>query len=153
MLKYRHFKSVVMVFRRQYEQYAQLKYSDTTERKVEIRDIESMEAFKEGIPEIVLPYTVNVSVSYWTNERLGFGLLGIYAYVPELGARAMFEKDITADTPAHIDSFVENFANTSVELSQKSTRNRPALRAELAGELKEKLRDATKGAIEELVIG
>lgn len=142
-----------MVFRRQYEQYMQLKYSDTTERKVEIRDIESMEAFKEGIPEIVLPYTVSVGVSYWTNERLGIGLLGIYTYVPELGARAMLEKDITADTPAHIDSFVDNLANTAVELSQKSTGNRHAMRQELAGELKEKLKCAAKGAIEELIVG
>ncbi len=89
------------VFRRQ---YAQLKYSDTTERKVEIRDADSMEAF-------------------------------------------------TAETPAHIDALVNNLVNTSVELSQKSTRNGPALRAELAGELKEKLRDATRSGIEELIVG
>lgn len=142
-----------MVSRRQYEQYMQLEYSGITERKVEIRDIESMEAFKEGIPEIVLPYTVRVGVGRWSNERLGIELLGIYVHVPELGARAMLEKDITADTPAHIDSFVDNLANTAVELSQKSARNRHALRQELAGELKEKLKCAAKGAIEELIVG
>lgn len=135
-----------MVFRRQ---YAQLKYSDTTERKVEIRDTESMEAFKEGIPEIVLPYTVKVGVGYWSNN----GLLEIYAEVSELGARQMLEEVFTAETPAHIDALVNNLVNTSVELSQKSTRNRPALRAELAGELGKKLGYAAKSGIEELIVG
>lgn len=132
-----------------YEQvYGNLKYSDHTARKFEIRDTESVEAFKEGIPEIVLPYTVKIGVGYWDK-----GFLGIYAQVPELGARQMLEEVFTADTPAHIDSFVDNLANAAVGLSQMSMGNRPAMRAELAGELRGQLRYAAKSAIEELIVG
>lgn len=133
------------VFRRQ---YGKVKYSNHLERKFEIRDTESMEAFKEGIPEVVLPYTVKIGVGYWSN-----GVLGIYAEVFELGARQMLEEEFTAETPVHIDSLVDNLVNASVDLSRKSTRNRPAMRSELIGELKEKLRYATRSGIEELIVG
>ncbi len=136
------------VFRSQYEQYAQLKYSDRTTRKVEIRDTESMEAFKEGVPEIVRTYTVGVGVGYWSN-----GLLGIYVQVPELGIEQMLEEVFTAETPVHIDSFVDNLVKDAVDVSQKFTGNGPAVGPELAGELKEKLGYAAKSGINELTIG
>lgn len=129
-------------------QYGNLRYGDHLEREFEIRDTESMEAFKEGIPEIVLPYTVGIGVGYWDN-----GILGIYAEVSELGARQMLEEEFTAETPAHIEALIDNLVNVSAELSQKSTRNRPAMRAEKVGEFKEKLRYATRSGIEELMVG
>ncbi len=149
-------------------EWIESKYHEWNEKRFAIEGARSSGDFGDGTPEPDSIFRVTLGVTYYDNDllelymkvnlgdrnekqyRLGDSDIHFNITAPRLvDVSSDFEEVFTAGTTDRMYSAIDEFVRGAAFLAVKSE----TLKAGKAGEFREKLRDATRSGIEELIVG
>lgn len=151
-------------------EWIESKYHEWNEKRFALEGARSSGDFGDGTPEPASTFRVTLGVTYYDNDllelymrvylhdgdrnekqyRLGDSDIHFNITAPRLvDVSSDFEEVFTEGTPGRMYSAIDEFVRGAAFLAVKSE----TLKAGKAGEFREKLRDATRSGIEELIVG